>query len=57
MVVKITPDGLPQLGMVEIATTQYGGHPPEFWAERLVDNIREIKIKVIRICSILSVLK
>jgi len=26
MVIKITPDGLPELGMVEIATTQYGGH-------------------------------
>ena len=39
MVVKITPDGLPQLGMVEIATTQYGGHPPEFWAERLTEKI------------------
>jgi len=23
MVIKITPDGLPELGMVEIATTQY----------------------------------
>jgi len=39
MVIKITPDGLPQLGMVEIATTQYGGHPPEFWAEQLTDKI------------------
>tara|TARA_R100000900_G_scaffold51970_1_gene41552 strand:+ start:2348 stop:2647 length:300 start_codon:yes stop_codon:yes gene_type:complete len=39
MVVKITPDGLPQLGMVEIATTKYGGHPPEFWAERLTEKI------------------
>ena len=39
MVVKITPDGLPELGMVEIATTQYGGHPPEFWAERLAEKI------------------
>jgi|TARA_B110000503_G_scaffold139848_1_gene229225 hypothetical protein len=39
MVIKITPDGLPQLGMVEIATTQYGGHPPEFWAQQLTDKI------------------
>jgi len=39
MVVKITPDGLPQLGMVEIATTQFGGHPPEFWAKQLTDKI------------------
>jgi len=30
MVIKITPDGLPELGMVEIATTQYGGHPQSF---------------------------
>jgi hypothetical protein len=39
MVIKITPDGLPELGMVEIATTQYGGHPPEFWAKQLTDKI------------------
>ena len=39
MVVKITPDGLPQLGMVEIATTQFGGHPPEFWAKQLTEKI------------------
>tara|TARA_R110001583_G_scaffold22266_2_gene83648 strand:- start:2187 stop:2486 length:300 start_codon:yes stop_codon:yes gene_type:complete len=39
MVIKITPDGLPQLGMVEIATTSFGGHPPEFWANQLTDKI------------------
>ena len=39
MVIKITPDGVPELGMVEVATTKYGGHPPEFWAERLTEKI------------------
>ena len=31
MVDKLTPDGIPELGLVEIATTNFGGHPPEFW--------------------------
>ena len=39
MVIKITPDGVPELGMVEVSTTKYGGHPPEFWAEQLTDKI------------------
>ena len=39
MVMKITPDGVPELGMVEVATTKFGGHPPEFWAEQLTDKI------------------
>jgi len=39
MVIKITPDGLPELGMVEVSTTNFGGHPPEFWAEQLTDKI------------------
>jgi len=39
MVIKITPDGVPELGMVEVATTKFGGHPPEFWAEQLTDKI------------------
>ena len=39
MVIKIIPDGIPELGMVEIATTNFGGHPPEFWAEQLTDKI------------------
>ena len=39
MVIKITPDGLPELGMVEVSTTQFGGHPPEFWAKQLTEKI------------------
>ena len=39
MVVKITPDGVPELGMVEVSTTKFGGHSAEFWAEQLVDKI------------------
>ena len=39
MVIKITPDGVPELGMVEVATTKFGGQPPEFWAERLTEKI------------------
>tara|TARA_R100000541_G_scaffold44494_1_gene51589 strand:+ start:551 stop:850 length:300 start_codon:yes stop_codon:yes gene_type:complete len=39
MVDKITPEGMPELGLVEISTTNYGGHPPEFWAERLTEKI------------------
>tara|TARA_Y100001938_G_C8066880_1_gene420730 strand:- start:457 stop:756 length:300 start_codon:yes stop_codon:yes gene_type:complete len=39
MVIKITPDGVPELGMVEVSTTKFGGHPPEFWAEQLTEKI------------------
>ena len=39
MVDKITPEGMPELGLVEIATTNYGGHPPEFWAKQLTEKI------------------
>ena len=39
MVGKITPSGMPELGMVEIATTSFGGHPPEFWAKQLTEKI------------------
>ena len=39
MVIKITPDGVPELGLVEVSTTKFGGHPPEFWAEQLTDKI------------------
>ena len=39
MVDKITPEGIPELGLVEIATTNYGGHPPEFWAKQLTEKI------------------
>ena len=30
MVIKITPDGMPALGVVEVATTNFGGHPPDY---------------------------
>ena len=30
MVDKLTPGGLPELGVVEIATTNFGGHPLSF---------------------------
>jgi hypothetical protein len=36
---KITPEGLPELGLVEVSTSNYGGHPPEFWAKQLTDKI------------------
>ena len=39
MVTKLTPSGLPELGIVEVATSNYGGHPPEFWAKQLTDKI------------------
>ena len=39
MVDKITPEGMPELGLVERATTNYGGHPPEFWAKQLTEKI------------------
>ena len=39
MVDKLTPGGLPELGVVEIATTNIGGHPPEFWAKQLTEKI------------------
>ena len=39
MVIKITPDGVPELGMVEVSTTKFGGHPPEFWADRITEKI------------------
>ena len=39
MVDKLTPGGLPELGVVEIATTYFGGHPPEFWAKQLTEKI------------------
>ena len=39
MVIKITPDGVPELGMVEVSTTKFGGHPPEFWAKQLTEKI------------------
>ena len=36
---EITPAGLPSLGIIEAKTSNYGGHPPEFWAERLTEKI------------------
>ena len=39
MVGEITPGGLPALGLVEVTTTNYGGHPPEFWAKQLTNKI------------------
>jgi len=39
MVDHITPEGIPALGLVEIATTKFGGHPPEFWAKQLTEKI------------------
>ena len=39
MVDQLTPSGLPDLGIIEVATTNYGGHPPEFWAKQLTDKI------------------
>ena len=39
MVDQITPAGMPRLGLIEAKTSNYGGHPPEFWAERLTEKI------------------
>ncbi len=39
MVDEVTPAGMPGLGLIEAKTSNYGGHPPEFWAERLTEKI------------------
>jgi hypothetical protein len=39
MVDKLTPDGIPELGLIEVVTTNFGGHPPEFWAKQLTEKI------------------
>ena len=39
MVDEITPAGMPSLGLIEAKTSNHGGHPPEFWAERLAEKI------------------
>ena len=39
MVDKLTPPGTPSLGVIETKTTSFGGHPPEFWADRLTEKI------------------
>ena len=28
-----------EIGTVSVATTDYGGHSPEYWAERVTDRI------------------
>ena len=42
MVDEITPAGMPELGIIEAKTTSFGGHPPEFWAERATKKICDI---------------
>jgi len=39
MVDEITPGAIPSLGIIEAQTSNFGGHPPEFWAERLTEKI------------------
>ena len=39
MVDELTPTAIPSLGVIETITYNYGGHPPEFWAERLTEKI------------------
>ena len=42
MVDKITPAGMPALGLIKAKTSNYGGHPPEFWAERITEKLVHI---------------
>jgi len=39
MVDELTPTAIPSLGVIETKTSNFGGHPPEFWAERLTEKI------------------
>ena len=39
MVDEITPGAMPSLGIIEAKTSNFGGHPPEFWADRLTEKI------------------
>ena len=39
MVDEITPGAKPGLGLIEAKTSNFGGHPPEFWAEQLTNKI------------------
>ena len=39
MVDEITPGAIPGLGFIEAKTSNFGGHPPEFWAEQLTNKI------------------
>ena len=32
-------EGFPKLGVLEVATSNFGGHPPEFWADRITEKI------------------
>ena len=42
MVDEITPAGMPALGLIKAKTSNYGGHPPEFWAERITEKLVHI---------------
>ena len=42
MVDEITPAGMPALGIIEAKTSNYGGHSPEFWAERITEKLIHI---------------
>ena len=35
-------DGLFELGQISVHATENGGHPPEFWAERAIEQIASI---------------
>ena len=39
MVDEITPGAMPSLGVIEAKTSNFGGHPPDFWADRLTEKI------------------
>ena len=39
MVDEITPGAIPSLGIIEAKTSSFGGHPPEFWADRITEKI------------------
>ena len=39
MVDEITPGAIPSLGIIEAQTPNFGGHPPEFWADRITEKI------------------
>ena len=39
MVDDVTPSALPSLGIIEAKTSSFGGHPPEFWADRITEKI------------------
>ena len=39
MVDEITPGAIPSSGIIEAQTSNFGGHPPEFWADRITEKI------------------